>query len=200
MPQTQISVKRLFDETHEKLGLTWVAGLGGGTRLLAGEIIQKPTLALIGHLNFVHPNRVQVLGCAEMDYLRSLDQGALTEFSTALPHHKSRKARFIAVASAQRSPLAPDVTTMIEGGVKDFTGGSYVGILAPAGTPADVVVRLQAALARALASDKVQDRMRDLGAEMASADTMTAAGFAAFIRAEYERMRLAAQVAGLKKE
>ena len=134
------------------------------------------------------------------DLLAGNIQGALTEFSTALPHHKSGKARFIAVASAKRSPLAPDVPTMIEGGVKDFTGGSYVGILAPAGTPADVVARLQAALVRALASDKVQDRMRDLGAEMATSETMSAAGFGAFIKAEYERMRQAAQIAGLKKE
>ena len=134
------------------------------------------------------------------DLLAGNIQGALTEFSTALPHHKSGKARFIAVASAQRSPLAPDVPTMIEGGVKDFTGGSYVGILAPAGTPAEVVARLQAALVRALASDKVQDRMRDLGAEMATSETMSAAGFGAFIKAEYERMRQAAQIAGLKKE
>ena len=134
------------------------------------------------------------------DLLAGNIQGALTEFSTALPHHKSGKARFIAVASAQRSPLAPDVPTMIEGGVKDFTGGSYVGILAPAGTPADVVARLQAALVRALASDKVQDRMRDLGAELATSETMSAAGFGAFIKAEYERMRQAAQIAGLKKE
>ena len=134
------------------------------------------------------------------DLLAGNIQGALTEFSTALPHHKSGKARFIAVASAQRSPLAPDVPTMIEGGVKDFTGGSYVGILAPAGTPADVVARLQAALVRALASDKVQDRMRDLGAELATSETMSAAGFGAFIKGEYERMRQAAQIAGLKKE
>ena len=134
------------------------------------------------------------------DLLAGNIQGALTEFSTALPHHKSGKARFIAVASAKRSPLAPDVPTMIEGGVKDFTGGSYVGILAPAGTPADVVGRLQAALVRALASDKVQDRMRDLGAEMATSETMSATGFGAFIKAEYERMRQAAQIAGLKKE
>ena len=134
------------------------------------------------------------------DLLAGNIQGALTEFSTALPHHKSGKARFIAVASAKRSPLAPDVPTMIEGGVKDFIGGSYVGILAPAGTPADVVARLQAALVRALATDKVQDRMRDLGAEMATSETMSAAGFGAFIKAEYERMRQAAQIAGLKKE
>ncbi|MBZ0094468.1 MAG: HPr kinase/phosphorylase, partial [Sulfuricella sp.] len=86
---SQISVKQLFDETHDKLRLVWVAGMKGGARQLTGEIVQKPTLALIGHLNLVHPNRVQVLGCAEMDYLRSLDQPALTQaignlFSTEL--------------------------------------------------------------------------------------------------------------------
>ena len=86
---SKISVKQLFDETHDKLGLSWVAGLEGGGRQLAGEIVQKPTLALIGHLNFVHPNRVQVLGCAEMDYLRSLDPSILDQaignlFSTEL--------------------------------------------------------------------------------------------------------------------
>ncbi len=134
------------------------------------------------------------------DLLAGNIQGAMTEFSTALPHHKSGKARFIAVGSAKRSALAPDVPTMIEGGAKDFTGGSYVGILAPAGTPAGVVARLQAALARAMASDKVIERMRDLGAEIASAETITSAGFGAFIRAEYENMRQAAQIAGLKKE
>lgn len=76
---SQISVQQLFDETRDKLGLAWVAGLEGGARKLTGEIVQKPTLALIGHLNLVHPNRVQVLGCAEMDYLRTLDQPALAQ-------------------------------------------------------------------------------------------------------------------------
>src|SRR3990167_284414 len=86
---SQISVKQLFEETHDKLGIVWVAGMEGGARQLTGEIVQKPTLALIGHLNLVHPNRVQVLGCAEMDYLRSLEQTALAQainnlFSTEL--------------------------------------------------------------------------------------------------------------------
>jgi len=74
---SQISVQQLFDETAENLGLSWVSGHAGGAKLLTSETVQKPTLALIGHLNFVHPNRVQVLGCAEMDYLRSLDSVAL---------------------------------------------------------------------------------------------------------------------------
>ncbi len=85
----QIGVRQLFEETGERLALKWVAGTGGGARQLTSDTVQKPSLALIGHLNFVHPNRVQVLGCAEMDYLRSLDGDGLSQaignlFSTEL--------------------------------------------------------------------------------------------------------------------
>jgi HPr kinase/phosphorylase len=73
----QISVHQLYQETRRKLKLTWVAGKAGADNLLTSETVSKPSLALIGHLNFVHPNRVQVLGCAEMDYLRGLNDGDL---------------------------------------------------------------------------------------------------------------------------
>ncbi|HEY3325752.1 MAG TPA: HPr(Ser) kinase/phosphatase [Novimethylophilus sp.] len=73
----QITVAELYRDTRRKLRLTWVAGKEGGGNLLTSEAVTKPSLALIGHLNFVHPNRVQVLGCAEMDYLRSLDDDGL---------------------------------------------------------------------------------------------------------------------------
>ena len=69
----QISVHQLYQETRRKLKLTWVAGKAGADNVLTSETVSKPSLALIGHLNFVHPNRVQVLGCAEMDYLRGLN-------------------------------------------------------------------------------------------------------------------------------
>lgn len=68
----QINVAELFKQTRRKLKLNWIAGLDGGFNTLISETVTKPSLALVGHLNFVHPNRVQVLGCAEMDYLRSL--------------------------------------------------------------------------------------------------------------------------------
>jgi len=68
----QINVAELFKQTRRKLKLNWVAGASGGSKSLTSVAVTKPSLALIGHLNFVHPNRVQVLGCAEMDYLRSL--------------------------------------------------------------------------------------------------------------------------------
>jgi HPr kinase/phosphorylase len=70
--QHPISVGELFDQAQERLQLTWIAGRAGGGRILTSDTIQKPTLALIGHANFVHPNRLQVLGCAEMDYLRNI--------------------------------------------------------------------------------------------------------------------------------
>ena len=68
----RISVAELYRNTRRSLKLKWVAGLDGGDNKLTSDTVTKPSLALIGHLNFVHPNRVQVLGCAEMDYLRSL--------------------------------------------------------------------------------------------------------------------------------
>lgn len=68
----QINVAELFKQTRRKLKLKWIAGLNGGFNTLTSQAVTKPSLALIGHLNFVHPNRVQVMGCAEMDYVRSL--------------------------------------------------------------------------------------------------------------------------------
>ena len=80
----QINVNELYKETRLKLKLNWIAGLDGGANQLKSENVTKPSLALIGHLNFVHPNRVQVLGCAEMDYLRSLSIIAMQQSITNL--------------------------------------------------------------------------------------------------------------------
>lgn len=98
---SQINVQQLFDQTAERLGLSWVAGKEGGGRLLTSETIQKPTLALIGHLNFVHPNRVQVLGCAEMDFLRSLDPA---ELEKSISHLFSTELAAIIVAAGEQVP------------------------------------------------------------------------------------------------
>jgi HPr kinase/phosphorylase len=85
----QINVAELFKQIRRKLKLKWIAGFDGGNKILTSNTVTKPSLALIGHLNFVHPNRVQVLGCAEMDYLRDLSIIAMQQainnlFSTDL--------------------------------------------------------------------------------------------------------------------
>ncbi len=100
---TQTTVKRLFDDTRQKLDLAWIAGATGGSRLLTSETVQKPSLALIGHLNFVHPNRVQVLGAAEMDYLRGLSPENLQE---AIDHLYATELAAVIVANAEVVPQA----------------------------------------------------------------------------------------------
>jgi HPr kinase/phosphorylase len=84
-----------------QIDLRWVAGRNGGRRILSSETIQKPALALIGHLNFVHPNRVQVLGPAEMDYLRSLSESGLQE---AIDHLFSTELAAIIISNGEAVP------------------------------------------------------------------------------------------------
>jgi HPr kinase/phosphorylase len=98
---SQVSVDALFRDMAEQLDLDWVAGRAGGARTLSSETIQKPSLALIGHMNFVHPNRVQVLGCAEMDYLRGLPAGGLQD---AIDHLFSTELAAIVVANGEAVP------------------------------------------------------------------------------------------------
>ena len=102
------------------------------------------------------------------------------------------------IASAQRSPKAPDAGTMTEQGVKDFTAASYVGILAPAATPAEIVKALEGALIKALSSKETQDKFLNTGAELVPDALMTSKGFGDYIKKEYELAAEAAKIAGLK--
>lgn len=67
-----LTIKTLFEQQAESLKLKWIAGHGGESRLLEPTNAKYPGMALVGHLNFVHPNRVQVIGKAELDYLKRL--------------------------------------------------------------------------------------------------------------------------------
>lgn len=99
----QITVNELFKQTRLKLKLKWVAGLDGGQKVLTSEAVTKPSLALIGHLNFVHPNRVQVLGCAEMDYLRGLSILALQQ---AIANLYASELAAVVIANGEKAPQA----------------------------------------------------------------------------------------------
>ena len=74
----QVSIEKLFAENQQRLGLTWLAGRQGGNRVLIGEAALKPTIGQVGHMNFIHPFRVQLIGAAEAAYLRGLPEDALT--------------------------------------------------------------------------------------------------------------------------
>ena len=134
------------------------------------------------------------------DTLAGVVEGLMTEMSTALPHHKAGKLRILAVASAARPVLAPDVPTMNEAGVKDFLAASYVGLLAPAKTPPDALALLEKSLVKALAAKTVQDRFLATGAELVAPPLQTSKGFADYIKGEFDRTAEAAKAAGLKPE
>jgi tripartite-type tricarboxylate transporter receptor subunit TctC len=136
-------------------------------------------------------------GALMPDLIGGSIQAAMTEFSTALPQHKGGQAHIVAISAAQRSKLAPDIATFIESGVKGFTAQSYIGILAPTGTPPAIIAQLQKAIADVLTNGPAPDKLRGMGSEIATPEQMTPAGFTAFIRTDYDNMRAAAKLAGI---
>jgi HPr kinase/phosphorylase len=80
----QVSVEKLFDDNRERLGLMWLANRQGGSRMLIGENALKPTIGQVGHMNFIHPFRIQLIGAAEGAYLRGLPQDELQRLITRL--------------------------------------------------------------------------------------------------------------------
>ena len=104
-------------------------------------------------------------GPALVDTLSGQVDMSFPTLSAVLPHVKAGTLRALAVTSTKRSNLLPDVPTMQEAGVKDFEFTQWLAILAPAGTPAPVVTRLNSALNTALGSKDVADRFQQQGFE-----------------------------------
>lgn len=75
----QVNIQQLFEDKQGRLSLNWVAGEGGGAKILDSELVNASNKGLIGHLNLVHPNWVQVLSGTELDYLHALSTSALGE-------------------------------------------------------------------------------------------------------------------------
>jgi tripartite-type tricarboxylate transporter receptor subunit TctC len=169
------------------------AGVGSATHLTLARV-----MAATGATFTPVPYRGG--GALVPDMLSGAINGAITEISTALPHYQGGKVRVVAIASTARSPQARDVATMTEAGVKDFTAASFVGILAPAKTPRDIVALLESALGKALSVKATQDKLLAGGAELTSPQLQTSKGFGAYLKAEYERSREAAKLAGLKPQ
>ena len=80
----QVSVEKLFDDNRERLGLIWLANRQGGSRMLIGENALKPTIGQVGHMNFIHPFRIQLIGAAEAAYVRGLPADELQRLVTRL--------------------------------------------------------------------------------------------------------------------
>ena len=86
----QVSIARLFEDNREKLKLEWVHGRNGGAKSLNSALTKDSSRGLIGHLNFIHPNLIQVLGASEVAYLNGLDAaGCRSQLARTATHSMS---------------------------------------------------------------------------------------------------------------
>jgi tripartite-type tricarboxylate transporter receptor subunit TctC len=124
-------------------------------------------------------------------------QIASTSMPPAVPMIKAGKLKALAVTSATRSPLLPDVPSITEYGFKEFDDYTWFGFFAPAGTPPDVINKLNAALNKAMASADVVDRFTQLG--MAAAPN-SVSEFGSFLKAEVPKWAAVVKSSGAKAD
>lgn len=172
---------------ESKDGITFASSGSGSSIHLSGEMFK-----MYAKLNMLH---VPYKGSAPAvtDLIGGQVQSMFDNAPSALPHVKGGRLRAIAVTSATRSPLLPDVPTIAESGFPDFDVQSWFGLTAPAATPKPIVERLNAELQKVLAMEDVQKRLFELGASRAPG---TSADMGAFIAAEVKRWREVVKASG----
>ena len=122
---------------------------------------------------------------------------AVDNIATALPHMRTGRLRALAVTTAQRSGAAPDVPTMAEQGLAGYELSSWQAVFAPAGTPAAIVERLHAEIARILKMPDVAKRLTDLGLDLSG---MSPAELGAVVRADVPRLGKVVRDSGAKAD
>jgi len=122
---------------------------------------------------------------------------AVDNIATAVPHLKTGKIRALAVTSAKRSGVAPDVPTMAESGLAGFEISSWQAVFAPAGTPKAVIDRLHTEIAKILKMPDVDKRLSDLGLDLSG---MSPAELGALVRADVPRLGKIVKDSGAKAE
>jgi tripartite-type tricarboxylate transporter receptor subunit TctC len=170
-----------------------VASSGNGTSIhLSAELFKSMTGTFMLHLPY------RGSGPALIDLIAGNVDLMFDNLPSALPHIKSGKLKALAVTSGQRSTALPDVPTVAEAGgllLRNYEASSWFGLLAPAGTPADIVNRIQQETAKALGTPTIKERMLAQGAIPSG---MTPAEFAAFIAAETKKWAQVVKASGAK--
>jgi tripartite-type tricarboxylate transporter receptor subunit TctC len=132
---------------------------------------------------------------AILDMIGGHIQVVVASAASMLPHIENGKARALAVTTAERSVVVPEIPSVAQAGYKDSASELWWGILAPAGTPEPVVERLNQELGKIVSSDTMKQFFLKAGAESAP---MTAGEFERFIGAEIHRWKQIAATAGIR--
>jgi tripartite-type tricarboxylate transporter receptor subunit TctC len=169
--------------------LAFGSGSSGSAGHLAGELFKVDTGADMVHVPYKG-------GAPATQALLAGDtQLMFDNLANAMPQVKAGKLRALAVTTAQRSKLAPELPTMAEAGVPGFDISTWFGLLAPAGTPRDVIAKWNAEVVRILNTPEMRERLTAQGAEPAPT---TPEQFAAFIAQELSKYARIVKASGAK--
>jgi tripartite-type tricarboxylate transporter receptor subunit TctC len=168
-----------------------MASSGSGTSIhLAGELFKSMAGVYMVHVPY------RGSGPALLDLVGGTADVMFDNLPSSLPHIKAGKLKAFAVTSRERSAALPDVPTVEEAaGLKGFDATSWFGLLAPAGTPPDIVNRIQQEVAKSLNTPAIKEKMLAQGAIPSG---NTPAEFARHIDAEHKKWAQVVKVSGAK--
>jgi tripartite-type tricarboxylate transporter receptor subunit TctC len=168
-----------------------MASSGNGTSIhMAGELFKSMSGTYMVHFPY------RGSGPALLDMLGGTMDVMFDNLPSSMPHIKSGKFKALAVTSLKRSEALPDVPTVAEAaGLKGFDATSWFGLLAPAGTPPDIVSRVQQETAKALNTPAIKEKLLSQGAIPSG---NTPAEFAKHIEAEHKKWAPVVKASGAK--
>ena len=172
-------------------GVTFASPGNGTVSHLTGELLQRAAGVKLTHVPYKGASQ------ALTDTLGGQVQSFMSSVPSALSQIRGGRLRAIAVTSAERARELPEVPTIAESGYKGFEASTWYGLLAPAGTPATIVARLNAEVNRALATPEVRQRLAAEGGEALGGSPEQ---FASFLKAEHVKWGRVVRESGARAE
>jgi len=184
------SIKDVIAQAKANPGkLTYASsGFGGGYHMTM-ELFKYMSGADIFHIPF----RTESQG--RTDVVAGRVNMMITAYASAVGNIKAKQLRVLAVTGSERFPVLPDVPTIEEAGVKDYDGSTWIGLLAPAGTPKDVIARLHKEVAEIGRDPAFRAKLASLGLTVSKG---TPEEFAAFMKRDVDKWRQVIQTTGIK--
>jgi tripartite-type tricarboxylate transporter receptor subunit TctC len=173
------SVKELIALAKKQPGKIDFASSGnGGAQHLVTELFMYMAGIKLNHVPY------KGSGPAQQDLIAGVVKVSFVGTPIAIPHMKAGRLHALGVSTAKRSPEMPDVPTIAEAGVPGYEATVWIGLLAPAGTPSDIVAKLNGEIGKLVRADEVRKLLAPTGMEP---DPDTPEQFAAYLKADYDK-------------